>query len=32
MNTKRFETLENTIRQVQIEKQLDEHTLYGKLV
>ncbi|MBP3888774.1 MAG: tRNA (N(6)-L-threonylcarbamoyladenosine(37)-C(2))-methylthiotransferase MtaB [Cellulosilyticum sp.] len=26
------ETLENTIRQVQIEKQLDEHTLYGKLV
>lgn len=26
------ETLENTIHQVKIEKQLDEHTLYGKLV
>ncbi len=26
------EALENTIRQVKIEKQLDEHTLYGKLV
>ena len=26
------ETLENTIRQVKIERQLDEHTLYGQLV
>ena len=26
------ETLENTIGMVKIEKQLDEHTLYGKLV